>query len=118
MTSVRDRDRVEITRGATFSHVFTWTTAAGAAVNVTGYTAEFTVDNVDGTEAVSVGSSPAVTLGGTAGTVTVVLTAVQTAALTRAAAHGGRYSVVLTAPGGSLVPLADGPVAVLEVPGL
>ena len=116
VTTFGTRDRIEITRGATFAHVFTWNTPAGVDVNVTGYTGKFTIDNRDGTEAFS--STSAVTLGGSAGTATVVMTAVQTAALSRASAHGGRYSVVLTAPGGSIVPLADGLVGVLEVPGL
>ena len=106
-------------QGATFRRVFTWKNSAGTAVDVTGYTAEFTIDNRDGTEAVQVTSaSGAITLGGTAGTITSTLTAVQTAALTHAAAHGGRYSLVLTSSGGAIVPVASGPVAILEVPGL
>lgn len=111
--------KIEITRGATFSHVFTWRNSALTAVNVTGYTAEFTIDNRDGTEAVSVTSGGgSITMGGAAGTVAVLLTDTQTTALTRAGAHGGRFAVVLTAPGGSIVPLADGEVSVDEVPGL
>jgi hypothetical protein len=119
MAVLRHRHRAEITRGATFAHVFTWKNSAGTAVDVTGYTAEFTIDNRDGTEAVQVTSaSGAITLGGTAGTITSTLTAVQTAALTHAAAHGGMYSLVLTSSGGAIVPVASGPVAILEVPGL
>lgn len=113
------RGEIELTRGATFAHVFTWTDKAGTAINVTGYTARFTIDNRAGAEVVSVTSAGgSITLGGAAGTVAVTLTAAETAALARESVHGGRYAVVLTASGGSIVPLADGRVAVLEVPGL
>lgn len=119
MAVLRHRHRVEITRGADFAHVFTWKNPAGTAVDVTGYTAEFTIDNRDGTEAVQVTSaSGAITLGGTAGTITASLTVAQTTALTHAAAHGGTYSLVLTSSGGAVAPVASGPVAILEVPGL
>ena len=89
-----------------------------AVIDLTGYTAKFTVRGSDGTTHAAATQANGIALGGTAGTITSTLTAVQTAALTHAAAHGGRYSLVLTSSGGAVVPLASGPVAILEVPGL
>ena len=109
---------VKITRGARFAHTFTWRTTAGAAVNVTGYSAEFTLNDRSGAEILSVTSPTSITLGGTAGTVVVTLTEAQTTALDRATDHAGTYSLVLTSPGGAVTVLSSGRAAVLEVAGL
>lgn len=70
--------RIERYRGDSHNEVFTVTDASGTAVNLTGATARFTVKTAitdaqdDAILALSSeGASPAITLGGAAGTVTV-----------------------------------------------
>jgi hypothetical protein len=71
-------------QGATFSRVFTWEDSTGVPVNVAGYTARMQVR-----ETVTAASTllsfttenGGITLGGTAGTITVTATATQTAAI-------------------------------------
>ena len=69
-------------QGANFDYTLTWQ-SAGTAVNLTGYTARMQVrESYDaGTAIVSLTSGTGITLGGTAGTIALALTAAQTAAL-------------------------------------
>lgn len=73
-----------ILQGATFSSVFTVKTGAGVAWNLTGWTARMTIkDSKGGTTLLSLTTSNSrITLGGSAGTVTLTITAADTAALT------------------------------------
>ena len=113
-----NREKVRITKGATFAHVFTWVDESQDPVDVTGYTAEFVAKDRAGSEVVSVTSSSGIALGGTAGTATVTLTPVQTDLFVWATDHAGSFSLVLTSSGGAVVPLAAGVVEVVEVAGL
>jgi hypothetical protein len=69
-------------QGANFDYNLTWQTA-GTAVNLTGYSARMQVrDSYDaGTAVVSLTAGTGITLGGTAGTILLELSATQTAAL-------------------------------------
>lgn len=73
-----------IERGATFTRPITWT-IDGEPVDLTGASATMRLTNRAGA-ALTLTSNPAagITLGGAAGTITLSITAVQTAALTAA----------------------------------
>lgn len=71
-------------QGATFSRIFTWQDAAANPVNLTGYTARMQVrDEADSsTAALSLTTENSrITLGGTAGTITLLVSATDTAAV-------------------------------------
>lgn len=71
-------------QGATFSRVITYQGSDGVAVNLTGYTARMQVrtDHESATTLLSLTTeNGGITLGGVAGTVTLLATATQTAAL-------------------------------------
>ncbi len=71
---------IVIEEGADFSMTLTWLDNAGAAVDITGYTARMKVkEAVGGTLIQSLTDGSGITLGGTAGTVVIAMTAVQTA---------------------------------------
>lgn len=94
------RQNLVVQQGATFSHVYTHRDSAGAAVNLTGYTARMSIAEYFGGPALaylSTGSDAAggtITLGGSAGTVTLAMTAAQTDAL---ADSWGAYADVVFA---------------------
>lgn len=72
-------------QGATFSRVLTWQDDAANPVNLTGYTARMQVrDEADSsTAALSLTTENSrITLGGTAGTITLLVSATDTAAVT------------------------------------
>lgn len=90
-----------IEEGATFSKVITYYNSSGALVDLTSYTAAMMAKvNIDDTTPVinSSGESAnlTITLGGAAGTITLAMTATQTAALTFRTAH---YDLELTLSG-------------------
>jgi len=89
-------------QGASFDYTLTWQTG-GTPVNLSGYTARMQVrDTYDGGSAVvSITSSTGITLGGTAGTILVELTATQTAAID--ATPSGQYVYDLELVSGSTV---------------
>jgi|LauGreDrversion4_2_1035121.scaffolds.fasta_scaffold00642_3 hypothetical protein len=71
-------------QGATFSRIFTWQDDAANPVNLTGYTARMQVrDEADSsTAALSLTTENSrITLGGTAGTITLLVSATDTAAV-------------------------------------
>lgn len=103
------RENLIVRVGVTFAHVFTWTTTAGAAVDLTGYSASLKIVNSAGTTVHT--ATP--TLGGTAGTITVSIAAATTAGFT--AGHGNTYSLVLTSSGGAKTELARGHVSIEAV---
>ena len=75
---------IVIEQGATFQRVFTWTISA-AAVNLTGYTARMQVRadyDTDPIVSLTSATGGGITLGGSAGTITVLISATVTAALT------------------------------------
>lgn len=69
-------------QGATFDYSLSWSTG-GTAVNLTGYSARLQVrESYDaGTAVVSLASGTGITLGGTAGTIVLEMSAATTAAL-------------------------------------
>ena len=74
-----------IEQGATYTQTFTYETAAGVPINLTAYTAAMQIrESVESTAvlATSSGTSPSITLtlGGSAGTIIVTMTATVTAA--------------------------------------
>ena len=89
-------------QGASFDYTLTWQTG-GTPVNLSGYTARMQVrDGYDGGSAiVSLTSGTGITLGGTAGTILVALTATQTAAID--ATPSGQYVYDLELVSGSTV---------------
>jgi tRNA threonylcarbamoyladenosine modification (KEOPS) complex Pcc1 subunit len=71
-------------QGATFSRVFTWADENEVPVDLTGYTARMHVRTAVGTATTTIELTTAnsrITLGGAAGTITLQLTATDTAAL-------------------------------------
>jgi hypothetical protein len=89
-------------QGASFDYTLTWL-SAGAPVNLTGYTGRMQVrDGYDaGSAIVSLTSGTGITLGGTAGTILVELTATQTAAID--ATPSGQYVYDLELVSGATV---------------
>ena len=89
-------------QGASFDYTLTWQTG-GTPVNLSGYTARMQVrDTYDGGSAVvSLTSGTGITLGGTAGTILVALTATQTAAID--ATPSGQYVYDLELVNGATV---------------
>ena len=89
-------------QGASFDYTLTWQTG-GTPVNLSGYTARMQVrDGYDGGSAiVSLVNGTGITLGGTAGTIVVALTATETAAID--ATPSGQYVYDLELVNGATV---------------
>ena len=100
-------------QGASFDYTLTWN-AGGSAVNLTGYTARMQVRETTASTAValSLTAGTGITLGGTAGTIALALTATQTAAID--ATPSGQYVYDLELVNGSTVTrLVEGTFIVL-----
>lgn len=96
-------------QGANFDYTLTWQTG-GTAVNLTGYSARMQVrDSYDaGTAIVSLTNGTGITLGGTAGTIEVALTATQTAALDGTPNIQALYDLELVSGAGYVTRLVEG----------
>jgi hypothetical protein len=96
-------------QGANFDYTLTWQTG-GTAVNLTGYSARMQVrDSYDaGTAIVSLTSGTGITLGGTAGTIEVALTAAQTSALDGTPNIQALYDLELVSGAGYVTRLVEG----------
>ena len=98
-------------QGATLQRQLTWTDSARDAYNLTGYTARMQVrDNVSSNTIVialstTAGSGGTITLGGTAGTVDLLIPAANTATLT---AGQYVYDLELVSGGGVVTRLLEG----------
>ncbi len=98
-------------QGATFQRQVTWTDSARDAYNLTGYTARMQVrDNVSSNTIVialstTAGSGGTITLGGTAGTVDLLIPAANTTTLT---AGQYVYDLELVSGGGVVTRLLEG----------
>jgi hypothetical protein len=98
-------------QGATFQRQVTWTDPARDAYNLTGYTARMQVrDNVSSNTIVialstTAGSGGTITLGGTAGTVDLLIPAANTTTLT---AGQYVYDLELVSGGGVVTRLLEG----------
>jgi hypothetical protein len=102
---------VTIEQGANWQLTATWKDSAGAAVNLTGYTARLKVkDKYGGTQLLSITSSDSITLGGAAGTITINVAAATTAAL--AAPASGVYDLELVSGAGVVTRLLEGTVKI------
>ncbi len=98
---------ITIYQGASFSQVFTWKDENGAAINLTGYTARLKVRPAidSSTVLISLADGSGITLGGAAGTITVSISATDTAALT---AMLGVYDLELISGSGAVTRLLQG----------
>ena len=87
-----------IEQGATFSKIVTWYDSTGSLVNLTSYTAAMKtkVNKDDSSSVIDSTSNLTITLGGALGTITLTMTASQTAALTF---HSAYYDLELTLSG-------------------
>jgi len=103
---------INIEQGATFTRTITWKDSAGAAINLTGYTARMQIrERVESATAlVSLTSSSGITLGGAAGTVVITITAALTDALPNM--KKGVYDLELVSAGGIVTRLLQGEVVV------
>lgn len=107
-----------IQQGATFTRVFTWSTlpAAGAPagseptpVNLTGYTAAMQIRAFPLSSTVLYDASTDITLGGSAGTISLTIPASATEGFTW---WSGVYDLLLTDPSGNVTRFVSGSVAV------
>jgi hypothetical protein len=98
-------------QGATFQRQVTWTDSARDAYNLTGYTArmqvrsDVTSNTIIATLSTTAGNTGTITLGGTAGTVDLLISATNTAALT---AGQYVYDLELVSGGGVVTRLLEG----------
>lgn len=95
--------------GATFDYELTWT-AAGSAVDLTNYTARMQVRSSydSATPIVSLTSGSGITLGGTAGTIKLVLSADETEALDGTPNSQFIYDLELESSSGFVTRLVEG----------
>ncbi len=104
--------KLTIEQGATFRQVLTWKDASGAAVNLTGCTGRMQVRSSIDSPTVLLELTSAnggVSFGGAAGTVTLLVPAVQTAAITWLS---GVYDLEVVFTDGTVKRLLYGAVAV------
>jgi hypothetical protein len=96
-------------QGANFDYALTWQTG-GTAVNLSGYSARMQVrDSYDaGTAIVSLTSGTGITLGGTAGSIALELSATQTAALDGTPNSQYIYDLELVSGAGYVTRLVEG----------
>jgi hypothetical protein len=97
-------------QGANFDYTLTWQ-SGGSAVNLTGYTARMQVResyDASGSALVSITSGTGITLGGTAGTIALALTATQTAALDGTPNIQAIYDLELVSGAGYVTRLVEG----------
>ena len=95
--------------GATFDYELTWT-AGGSAVDLTGYTARMQVRSSydSSTPVVSLASGSGITLGGTAGTIELFLSAAETEALDGTPNPQFIYDLELQSSSGVVTRLVEG----------
>lgn len=96
-------------QGASFDYSLSWT-AGGSAVNLTGYSARMQVrDSYDaGTAVVSLTSGTGITLGGTAGSIVLEMSATATAALDGTPNTQYVYDLELVSGAGYVTRLVEG----------
>lgn len=99
---------ITIEQGSTFTRTVTWRDENDALVNLTGYSARLQMrESVDATSTfLSLTSGSGITLGGTAGTIVILISATDTAALTQ----GGVYDLELVSGAGLVTRLLQGSV--------
>lgn len=100
---------VYVDQNTSFDLVVTWKDSTGSPVNLTGYTASFSIaPNYNKTPALTLTTGSGITLGGVAGTITIHATATQTNTLGE-----GSFVAELVAvdAGGNKTSLLKGPIA-------
>jgi hypothetical protein len=103
-----------IEQGATFSKVITWKDKTGALVNLTGFSARMHIrSTVDATTTILelTTANSRIALGGAAGTITLTVSATDTAALTD---EEGVYDLELVSGGGVVTRLLEGSVQITK----
>jgi hypothetical protein len=108
-----NRYDLEIKQGATLSIVATWKDSAGTAINLTSYTARLSVRETysSSTSILTLTTeNGGISLGGSAGTITLSASATTTAALT--APFSGVYDLELVSGGGVVTRLLEGAATV------
>ena len=106
------RHNFTIEQGTTLMKPFIWKDSDGVPVDLTGYTAKMQVRQSpqSGTVLLELSTSNGrITLGGAAGTITLVLTAATTAAI---AWRRGVYDIELTSGDGTVTRLLEGEIQV------
>lgn len=96
-------------KGSTFSRTLTWK-VSGSPVNLTNYTARMQArtSHISGTVVLDLTTANSkITLGGAAGTITLSLTATETAAIT---AQSLSYDLELVSAGGVVTRLVEGQI--------
>ena len=96
-----------IDQGTDFTRVITWKDGSNVLVNLTGYTARLQAREkiADTTTLIDLTVGAGITLGGTLGTITLSMTAVQTTALNFVT---GVYNLEMTSPSGKITRLLEG----------
>lgn len=108
MTTTPGNYDLTLYQGASFTLTLTWKDAANAAINLTGYSAKMQIRYTAASPSVVLELSTTnggISLGGTAGTITLNASASQTAALTEAT---GVYDLELTSGSGTVTRLLSG----------
>ena len=101
-----------IYQGATFSRVLTWKDENNVAINVTGYTARMQLRESQDAAAAFITlttENGGIALGGAAGTITLSISAANTAAITETS---GVYDLELVSAGGIVTRLLAGEVLI------
>lgn len=100
-----------VEQGATYRQRVLWTNASSVPVDITGYTAHMQIRRSDDYAAVMVDltNGSGLTLGGTLGTIDILLTSAQTAAFDTWRAV---YDLTLIAPSGDRTRLLEGAVTI------
>ena len=96
-------------KGSTFSRTLTWK-VSGSAVNLTNYTARMQArtSHISGTAVLDLTTANSkITLGGTAGTIVLSLSAADTAAITQSSLS---YDLELVSAGGVVTRLVEGQI--------
>jgi hypothetical protein len=103
---------ITIQQGATFQTSIKWSDSAGAAINLTGYSARMQARaSYESTSTIfSLTDSSGITLGGTAGTIAVLISGSTTAGFS--APWEGVYDLELVSGGGVVTRLLEGGVLV------
>jgi len=103
---------ITINQGATFELTLTWEDSSGTAINLTGYQARMQVRETYSSSStiVNITQASGITLGGAAGTVAILISATDTAALT--APFSGVYDLELVSGAGVVTRVIQGAATV------
>lgn len=103
-----------IEKGATFSRVLTWKDENSTAYDLTGYTARMHIreERDDTAKIVELTTeNGGITLGGAAGTITLLITDTATSAITQ---NSGVYDLELVSSGGVVTRLLEGDISIIN----